>query len=152
MILFADNFQQYASTTQMLDGMWASLTNDLGSNLPSLVADPDPAAGGTQVLRHTNSIGGIAGAAWGKVRVALPTPWTTGGVAYRMYTTALGNADYTGHAIYFSDTNNTVQFSMYVKSNGAIAVWRSTPGDTTNGALLGETSVPVITANSWDLS
>ncbi len=133
-VLFADNFSQYGTTeTYMLDGIWAEAS-------ASLFADPDGVSSG-YVIRTTDSA-----TQWTR-KVLTGGSIATVGVAFRVWFDSLPQGNVNSPAIMrFSDTGNGTQISVYCNPSGYLLVYR---GESPGGALLGQSSVPVITAGAW---
>ena len=154
-IQWADNFDNYGTDeTNMLDGIYAQISNESGTTAAdiSLQADPDPLESGKAIyladegatLRFVYPGGGL----------------TTVGVAFRMWMDALpGGAD-VAPVISFRDTANVSQCQLWVNSDGSVTAYTgggkttlggATPtGNGAQGTLIGSTSGPVLTANSWN--
>jgi hypothetical protein len=133
-----DDFQGYgtdgSNVARMLNGPYAEASC-------SLVADPDPTAGGKFVLKM-NSIGANI------VRRVLSSVQTTVGVAARYWLSSIpGGTALSGPRFFqFSDTNNNDHIYVIVDASGYLEVFRNDSGGV---VLLGTTSSP-LTANSWN--
>lgn len=146
MILFADNFREYASVSQLLDGMYIQAGPNSGGSDIALTTDPDPSAGGVQVLRLPKPADGSNPAVWDRLRTSLPAANATVGAAFRIYIAGMPTADTKGWYIMFKDVNNSVQVMANVQTTGGIKFYRG--GTFSN--VLGSTSVPVLVANAWN--
>jgi hypothetical protein len=149
MINWMDNFNIYGTdggrTARMLNGVYAEVTNC------DLQVDPDPTAGGGQVLRcYSLGNGGIT-------RKVLPVARTTVGIAARYWLAALPSIG-TQHPVLasFRDVNDNRHISITVNSVGWIEVYRGdsvagTSFDFWDGARtkLGDSGGPVMVANAW---
>lgn len=146
---FPSNSQGLYGTERdrMLDGVWAALEGNGGSGTHlTLVSDPDPSIGASgTVLRVSNNTFIQRGA-----RFALPAgPTQKVGIACRLWVSALPAGDwnpYRGPLLAFRTAANVDIANITVLSNGGIGVARTNE----NVDPYGSTSVPVITANSWN--
>jgi hypothetical protein len=130
----------------MLNGVWAAFEAIGPIPQTTLDNDPDPVVGsGGRVLRCDNGSIAPAGA-----RFALPAGATNRvGIGFRLWVSALpsGNwASWQGSLIAFRTLANASVANICVLSNGALGVAR----DNQNNTPLGQTAVPVITANTWN--
>ena len=151
MILFADNFQQYASLSNMLNGVYAQAANSYnGSDPPSLATDPDPLAGGNQVLRFSASGASTGEQFHSMVRYVLPAEQATVGTAFRLWMDRLPSVQDETFIITFRDANNISQCFICVTTTGAIAAYRGAPNPVSSQTLLGQTSIPVLPSNAWN--
>lgn len=132
-ILWMDTFTIYGTDAgrvgRMLDGVYAEAA-------VSLIADPDPTAGGGMVVQ-----------AVGNLRKVLPAAVTTIGVAARFWTGALpAVAGGYGYLAHFRDVNNVPHCFITVDPSGNIQAYRQ---DNAGAVLLGQTANPVLTTNAW---
>lgn len=130
---------------KMLNGIWAGFEGASTSSYPTISDDPDPSIGSAgRVLRCDNNTISPAG-----VRFALPAGATeTVGFGFRLWMSALpsGNwGNWQGPLIGFRNIANGTIAYLTVLSTGALAVATSRDGT----GLLGQTSGPVVPANSW---
>lgn len=148
-LLWADNFNIYGTTASlMLNGLYAQIGRSFDGAAPVvLIADPDPLASNVYACRFPQPAGASLSTLWTTLRRALDTPKTTIGVAFRLYIDGLPTMDKYGYQIHFRDINNVTQFSLYVLTTGAIAVYRSTPG---SGTLLGTTAATAVASQAWN--
>lgn len=134
-----DEFNSYGgSTTRMRDGLYADTNN------ASLVADPDPSAGGAYCLRCS----GIGQGAQGRTRKVLSSGQETVGVALRLWMSTLPPSnDISAVPIVFRNNQNSTLVSVWINSVGAILVRlnQSTEG----GTVLASTPGPVLVAHAW---
>jgi hypothetical protein len=146
MLIWADfpSGQQGLYGTQasrMLNGVWASLEG----LTPVIAADPDPNIGSNGRVFQVNAGGtGLTGA-----RFALPAgPTNTVGTGFRMWLTNIPGIAWSQRApiIGFRTALNANIVHFSVLPNGALAAAVTASG----GTPLGQTAVPVITANSWN--
>lgn len=128
-LLWCDGFDHYGtSTTKMLDGAWAEM-----SGSPSL-STANPRTGTTALALGQSTVRRVLGGAK-----------TTVGLGAAFYLNALPTI--TGaHRLYeYRDANNAPQVSLWIDTTGTVSAFRGSSG----GTLLGTTSSPVLTANSY---
>lgn len=140
-INWMDNFNIYGTdgsrNARLLDGVYAETVRS------QLIADPDPTAGGSQVMEK------FSGGLGGDLRKVLPNARTTVGVAGRIWLPTLPVAGGLTNAPFpcvFSDVNNTPHIGIQPDPSGNIRVWRYDNGATTQIAI---TANPVLTAGAW---
>lgn len=137
-INWMDNFTIYGTdggrVARLLNGVYAEAPGSV-----DLVADPDPTAGGTFVLK----LGPLIGT---RVRKVLPTARTTIGVAARYWMSALPDVAGGGPNISWRDSGNVVHCYWTVDPSGNIQAYRL---DNAGPVLLGATANPVLVANAW---
>lgn len=141
-IQWMDDFSSYGTdvnrSNRLLDGVYASVTRF------DLQADPDPTSGGGQVLR------GFGGGLGGDIRKALSSGQTTVGIASRLWCAALPSVAIAGMCPHvYKDASNNVHITIMVNPSGYLEVYRDGWADSGHRTLLGTTSSPVISANSW---
>lgn len=133
-IMFADDFMGYGTNSALLlNGLWGTMSADI-------VASPDsndPA--GTKVL-HFTGFGNNARRPFAVGAV------TTAGVAMRLWLPELPG--FTVGCIRFLDNTNALQSNMYITPTGAVGICNGSYGH--GGIVLGETTIPVITANAFN--
>lgn len=136
-----DNFQVYGTDVnrlaRMADGVWAEL------NRGDLQPDPDPTAGGGQVMRK------FAGGTGGDFRRVLPVARTTVGIAARYWYTFLPTQPGGQHAptsVYIRDQNNVTHLSVRIDPAGVLHVYRHDAGGEVD---LGNSGTPVVVTNAW---
>lgn len=136
-----DNFQIYGADVnralRLLDGVYAEATRT------DLQVDPDPTAGGEQVLRK------YPGGTGGDSRRVMPTARTTVGVASRYWYTSLPvtpGIEHVPTAVYFRDQNNVTHISVRIDPSGILHVIRHDNGVEVD---LGDSGTPVIVVNAW---
>ena len=139
-IQFMDDFTGYGTdagrVARMLNGAYAETTRS------DLVVDPDATAGGGFVA---NSFPGGLGAS---TRRVLSSTQTTIGLAARYWLTSLP-ATITQNPVLamFTDINNNQHIRVMCNPAGYLEVSRLDSGGV--WTLIGTTTVPVMTANSW---
>jgi hypothetical protein len=118
----------------MLDGIWSELTTNV-----SLGEDPDP-----------NITGNVLTFGSGRARYVYPATNDTFGIAQRVWLTNIpdNNTNRPGIA-QFRDVSNNVQVVVLVSPTGSLQVYRNTDPTSGAGTLIGETSGPVMVAQSW---
>lgn len=126
------------NTGRMTDGIWAEIgSNVFGSS--SLVEDPDPNISGN-VLFGGNIQGERA------TRIVNPSgAQVTTGVAFRLFLPNLPNSTARSAYTRFNTSANVPICSISVQPDGSLRAHSGSLGTT-----LGTTTVPVITANSWN--
>lgn len=131
-IIWADDFSMYGDTTSpMLDGIYAALEG------VSLVEDP--AGSGIPVLRTSGE--NIAGA-----RFIYPATHFVVGSAARIWLSALPSEAAERPQIFnYRSAGNSNLITIVIEINGAVSAYLGNR----NGTLLGTSSIPVVTANSW---
>lgn len=136
-----DNFNIYGTdvnrANRLLDGVYAETTR------ADLQVDPDPTAGGGQVLRK------FPGGTGGDFRKVIPTPRTTLGALGRFWHTFLPIAAGVTHAptmFSFRDTNNVPHIHIRIDPSGNILVFRQDAGGEVE---LGRSANPVLVVNAW---
>jgi hypothetical protein len=141
MINWMDNFNIYGTdagrAARMLNGVYAETTR------ADLQVDPDPTAGGGQVLRK------FGGGLGGDLRKVIPVPRTTVGALGRFWFTSLPIALGDGECptmFSFRDTNNLIHIQITIDPSGNIVVNRQ---DGAGKVQVGITATPPITANAW---
>lgn len=144
MILFADNFREYASVTQMLDGMYVQAGPTIGSTNISLVTDPDPLSEGYQVVRLPKPAGGSSSSVWHRLRCVLPQAANTVGASFRLFIDGMPSVTARGWRLAFRDSANVTQVSARIETTGAIKFYNA------DSTLIAETSVPVLAARAWN--
>lgn len=140
-INWMDNFNIYGTdagrAARMLNGVYAdTLRSDLQ-------VDPDPTAGGGQVLRK------FGGGLGGDFRKVLPVARTTIGALGRFWFTTLpvGAGDTECPTMFsFRDTNNLAHIQVTLDPSGNIVVNRLDGGVQVQ---IGITPTPVLIANAW---
>jgi hypothetical protein len=144
MLLFADNFEQYGINSgatmidYMQDGVWTQVQD--GTGTLAITDDPDPTADAASVaVRFPTGNGGNTD----RLRYAFPGGGkTTIGWSFRVYPAGLTSADGAGLNWDLRDVANAAQIRFYIQTTGGIAVYRG-------ATLLGATSGPAVTANTW---
>lgn len=138
---FMENFQIYGTDVnrhnRLLDGLWAEI------NRGDLQPDPDPTAGGNQVLRK------FAGGTGGDHRRVIPVARTTVGVAGRFWYTFLPvNPAQISRPVpvYIRDQNNVTHLSVSIDPSGILHVYRHDNGGPVD---IGNSGTPVILTNAW---
>jgi hypothetical protein len=144
MILFADNFREYASVTQLLDGMYVQAGPTVGSPSISLVTDPDPLSEGYQVIRLPKPGGGSSSSVWDRLRCVLPQAAGTVGASFRLFIDGMPSVTAKGWRITFSDSSNVTQVSARIETTGAIKFYNN------DATLIAQTTVPVLVARAWN--
>jgi hypothetical protein len=136
-----DDFTIYGTDTnranRLLDGPYAFVGRF------DLQADPDPTAGGKQVLH------GFAGGLGGEVRKILTAQLTTVGSAARYWLTHLPGNDTVGECpsfAAFKDINNKQHLRVSPNPSGYVEIWRT---DGTGEVMIGQSASPVIVTNAW---
>lgn len=134
-ILWCDDFGGYGTGSSggltMLNGPYASVNG-------TIVTDPDPSGSGERVWKRATTGNEC-------LRRVFPSNKTTIGLAFRQYMSQLPNSDSTRWAISFQDGSNNPVCSIVVGTTGGYKVYR----DAYNSNEVASTSVPAITANSW---
>lgn len=143
MIIWADNFQAYGNDEAVLsDGLYAEVSSTTYLNL---VDDPDPSAPSESraMLFGTSSVGTDNRL----IRYALPAgPTTTVGTFCRFYMPDLPTEDAKALEMFsFRDISNNVLLILELQTSGALRI-RHAEG----GTILGTSTLPVITANTWN--
>lgn len=145
-ILWIDGFGVYGKTASlMLNGPYAQVQNI------TLVDDPDPTAVGSIVPRIPNtSINSSPNlSSTSLFRRVFPAARQTVGFGFRIWMENLPNTA-AGNILSFSlrDAGNIARLDFVVGSTGVIYVYR---GSFIGGSAtkIGETPVPVLTANAW---
>jgi hypothetical protein len=138
---FMDNFNIYGTdagrAARMLNGVYAETTR------ADLQVDPDPTAGGGQVLRK------FPGGLGGDCRKVINTARVTVGAAARIWFTSLPPAPGDGECptmFSFRDVNNLIHVDITIDPSGNIVARRQDAGVQVQ---LGITANPVIVANAW---
>jgi hypothetical protein len=137
-----DDFTIYGTDTnralRLLDGPYANTIR------ADLQVDPDPTAGGNQVLRV------FGGGTGGDIRKILSSSQTTVGVAARYWITFLpigiGSTN-CPNIVTWKDTNNIVHCYVRIDASGYLRVYRAANGGL--DTLIGSSSSPVIVTNAW---
>lgn len=129
-IEFMDNFSNYGTdTSNLVDGLYSQIDGVIFEN------DPDGISGG-KVIRTSNGY---------RLRRSLSAAKTTVGVGFRIWPNALPiGIDSSPAIICFNDTDNEVQVSIRLNTDGTLTAYRGNIG-----TVLGSTSTPVITASAW---
>lgn len=141
-ITWMDNFKLYGTdSARLLDGTpWISLG---GSTI--LEDDPDPNASG-KVLR-IRSVNGTANYA-AIPRMALATPATKVGIAFRAWLEELPEGAGSSESIHVKSTGNAMIYHWEIRPNGSIQLYR---GTTFSGrTLVADSVAPVILAGAWN--
>lgn len=140
-INWMDNFNVYGTdagrAARLLNGPYAETTRT------DLQVDPDPTAGGNQVIRKYG--GGLGG----DFRKVIPTPRTTIGALGRFWLTNLPiSVGDTECPTFFSfrDTNNLIHIQITLDPSGNIIVNRQGNSSKTQLAI---TATPVLVANAY---
>lgn len=136
----------YGTTiANMLNGVWAALEGNFASNGTAIVDDIDPNVGSAgKVLRYAQA--GSAGS-WSLIghRLTMPATATTGGIAFRLWTSALpiGNTE-RGNAYWAFRTSANADIAFFrIGASGQIIAYNAA------GTQVGE-SGPVIVANAYN--
>lgn len=133
MILWADSFDHYGTTTAlMLDGSWAEASGQISATF---------ARTGAESYRITGNT--IGRRVFGGAKV-------TSGVAMALYCTILPVADNTSAPFTFCDAANVPQITITLDTTGILSCWRGNGSGSKFQTKLGDTGVPVITANAWN--
>jgi hypothetical protein len=132
------------NTALMLNGIWAELVS-VGL-APELVNDIDPAIGSSGRVLLTQAQGNSGADRPTGLRFAYPSPQTTMGVSFRLWQEELPSDNRLVPFVSFRNAANFTLFAIRFLSNGSIEVRRS---DNELGVLLGTTTGPVVTANSY---
>lgn len=121
-----------SNINQMLNGSpWVALDS------ASLVVDPDPSSPNGYVLRHSSSSSGPTGA----VRLAVTTPHTKVGVAFRFYVSTLPSS--VRSFLTLNSTGNGALYGLRCRPNGGIELVRGTT------TVIATADYPILLANSW---
>lgn len=141
-IMFADDFKGYGGNVNyLLNGLWADINWDktVAARGTTLQPDPDPQAGGGEVLN-------ISGNLLGARRVFLNGSNATIGVAMRVFLPNLPNN--LGILCSMLSADNTIRLSVWVSATGQLFIANNRP---TNGLpqFLANTATPVLVANAW---
>lgn len=135
-----DNFNIYGTdvnrAARMLNGIYAETTRT------DLQVDPDPTAGGGQVMRKYG--GGLGGDCRKVIPVARTTLGALGRFWFTNLPTALGDNE-CPTLFSFRDTNNVAHVQITIDPSGNIVANRRDPG----AVQLGITANPVLVANAW---
>lgn len=126
---------RYGTTkARMLDGIWAEVTTNV-----SLAEDPDPNITGN-VLTFGSSY----------ARYVYPATNDTFGIAFRLWLNNIpvSNTHRPG-IMQFNDVGNSRQVVIMVSPTGSLQVYRNTDPTSGVGTLIGETTGPVLPAQSW---
>lgn len=143
-LLWADNFQQYGSSTSFIDdGLYTQLDGSI-----AVSTDPDPTAGGTKVINFTCSDARLSheylGSSFRKVLTGGAV--TTAGVMCRVWLNTLPNSTSVWpQPMVFVDANNINQCTVIVSPTGTLKVFR---GNALTGTLIAESSIAIVT-NAW---
>jgi hypothetical protein len=170
-IEWMENFSLYGTgataTNLMLNGLYASTTNEAGSNpqggsLNTVVTDPDPNATGSIVFRMgttLNNVGtGTTTSFTNLLRKVLNTPKTAVGAGVRLWFNTLPSSvvDTCCGIFQFKDNNNNIIFNVEVTPTGRIQCWRGTITESSGASsnvnratIIAETVGPVIVTNAW---
>lgn len=136
-INFMDNFNIYGTDAsrkgRMLNGVYAA-----GAWF-DLVVDPDPTAGGGQVLVSTNQD-------YSALRKVIPVARTVVGVALRFYLNALPSANKLANVVRFSDVLDNTHIQIVVDTSGYVRAYRA---DIAGWVLIGTSTSPAVVANAW---
>jgi hypothetical protein len=142
LLQWMDDFTSYGTdtnrTARLSDGPYAAVSRF------SLAVDPDPTAGGNQVLL------GSGGGLGGFFRKVLTSAQTTVGVAARYFFNTLPSAGGLGECptiASLADINNITHCYVIVNPSGFISAYRAENGAT--DTLLGTSASPVVVTNSW---
>ena len=123
------------TTSNMLAGVWAQLSGTV-----TLAEDPDP-----------NITGNVLTFGSGHARyVYAGGVQTTAGIATRLWLNAIPATSATRPWIHqFRDVSNNLVLGIRVSTTGSLQVYRDVVYLTDVGTLIGETTGPVLTAQSW---
>jgi len=135
MLQWCDDFKSYGTTPAfMLDGLYAAASC-------LLVEDPDPLISGTVLKLGTVAF-------FDNVRKVFSAPAATAGMGARVWFEGLPGGAANPCFFRFNDGANNTHVSIAVTSTGVIQAWRGTQSFP-SGTLLGATTGPVVTANSF---
>lgn len=133
-----DNFQGYGDKVRMVDGTpWTDLS------IGYIAADPDPLApAGSKAFKpYSGSYGPSDG-----MRLILTDPHNIGGLSCRIWLDQLPGGGGSTPGITFSDNFAGVLYTLRITPTGAMQLHHGG----SSGALIAETSGPVIFSNSWN--
>jgi hypothetical protein len=135
-IQWMDNFNMYGgSLSTAQDGTpWIAFTG-LGG---ALVEDPDPNATGFVL-----EIPGPTGSARGNARLALTTPGTVAGMAFRLWQPALPSSPSKSPIFAVHSAGNSVIYAVRLYPNGSLRIERGT-------TEIADSVAPVVFAGAWN--
>lgn len=133
MILWADSFDHYGTTTAlMLDGAWAEADGSISSTQARTGPESYHVTGNTVGRR-----------VFGGAKV-------TAGVAAAFFAPILPVADNTSAPFTFCDAANVPQITITLDTTGVLSVWRGNGSGSKFTTKLGDSGTPAITANAWN--
>ena len=143
--LWMDGFDHYGGDIgKILEGPWASITEDFGGDVSLGAPAGDDARTGPFALKITQPLTGLAGQ-FAKARRVLGGDFGEIFIGSGMYLEEIPETSGTHFPIQIKDSGNAAIGTLTVRADGG-AQFRS-GGNT--GSILGQTTGPVFQANTW---